>query len=59
MVRFPQWKSAVNAGGQKPADPFRIAGNLYYVGTQDVTSFLVTGPQGHVLIDGGCPATPR
>ena len=40
---------------QAPFEPFRIAGNLYYVGTGDVTSFLLTGPQGHVLIDGGHP----
>ena len=38
---------------QVPFEPFRVAGNLYYVGTDDVTSFLLTGPQGHVLIDGG------
>jgi metallo-beta-lactamase class B len=44
-------------GGQKPAEPFRIAGNLYYVGTNDVTAFLLTGPEGHVLIDGGREAT--
>ena len=44
-------------GGQKFAEPFRIAGNLYYVGANDVTSFLITGPQGHVLIDGGYPRT--
>lgn len=24
-----QWKSVTDHGGQKPADPFRIAGNLY------------------------------
>jgi hypothetical protein len=30
--------------------PFRIAGNLYYVGANDVTSFLLSGPEGHVLI---------
>ena len=34
-----------------------IAGNLYYVGANDVTAFLLTGPEGHVLIDGGSPAT--
>jgi metallo-beta-lactamase class B len=51
------WKSASDDGGQKPAEPFRIAGNLYYVGANDVTSFLITGPAGHVLIDGGYPGT--
>jgi len=37
--------------------PFQIADNLYYVGATGVTSFLLTGPQGHVLIDGGYPET--
>ena len=52
-----KWREATNNGGQKPAEPFRIAGNLYYVGANDVTSFLITGPEGHVLIDGGYPGT--
>lgn len=38
--------------------PFRIAGNLYYVGREDVSVFLVTSPDGHVLIDGGYPYSP-
>jgi metallo-beta-lactamase class B len=58
IVAFVNWKSAINRGGQKPAEPFRIAGNLYYVGASDVSAFLITGPQGHVLIDGGYPGTP-
>jgi metallo-beta-lactamase class B len=37
----------------QPVEPFRIAGNLYYVGASDITSFLITTPQGHILIDGG------
>src|SRR3954468_23151837 len=55
---FRQWLEATRRGGQKPAEPFRIAGNLYYVGANDVSSFLITGPQGHILIDGGYPGTP-
>ena len=38
--------------------PFRIAGNFYYVGREDVSVFLVTSPQGHVRIDGGYPDSP-
>ncbi len=49
------WRSAIRANRQVEFTPFRIAGNLYYVGTPDVTAFLLTGPQGHVLIDGGYP----
>jgi metallo-beta-lactamase class B len=54
---FIKWKEVSNNGGQISNTPFRIAGNLYYVGTHDVTSFLLTGPNGHVLIDGGYPGT--
>ncbi len=37
----------------QPVEPFRIAGNLYYVGASDITSYLITTPKGHILIDGG------
>jgi metallo-beta-lactamase class B len=57
VVLYGKWRDASNRGGQLAADPFRIAGNLYYVGANDVTSFLITGPEGHVLIDGGYPGT--
>jgi metallo-beta-lactamase class B len=52
-----KWKESSDRGGQRYAEPFRIAGNFYYVGANDVASFLVTGPEGHVLIDGGYPGT--
>jgi len=54
-VAITQWRAAIKRNRQIPFAPFRIAGNLYYVGTSDVTAFLLTGPQGHVLIDGGYP----
>ncbi len=42
-----------------PYAPFRIAGNLYYVGTYDLACYLITTPQGHILINTGlAPATP-
>jgi len=44
-------------GGQQPAEPFRIAGNFYYVGANDISAFLITGPEGHVVLDGGYPTT--
>jgi len=37
----------------QPYEPFRIAGNLYYVGTYDLACYLVTTPQGHILINSG------
>src|SRR3982750_4090432 len=54
---FIAWKENSDNGGAKPAEPLRIAGNLYSVGASDVASFLITGPDGHVLIDGGYPGT--
>jgi metallo-beta-lactamase class B len=57
VVLFLKWKDNSDHGGQKPAEPFRIAGNFYYVGANDVASFLLTRPEGHVLIDGGYPGT--
>ncbi|WP_033925959.1 subclass B3 metallo-beta-lactamase [Sphingomonas sp. 35-24ZXX] len=36
----------------EPFAPFTIAGNLHYVGTATVSAFLITTPDGHVLIDG-------
>ena len=37
----------------KEVAPYRIAGNLYFVGTQDLGCYLVTTPKGHVLINTG------
>lgn len=42
-----------------PTEPFRIADNLYYVGTAGLGSYLLTGPQGHVLIDGAMPISAK
>ena len=51
------WKVTVDRSGPGPADPFRIAGNFYYVGADAVSAFLITGPEGHVVLDGGYPST--
>ena len=31
--------------------PFKIVGNIHYVGGTDMTVFLITTPEGHILID--------
>jgi metallo-beta-lactamase class B len=43
--------------GNKPADPFRIADNLYFVGSSDIGSYLITTLAGHILIDAGYVST--
>jgi len=41
----------------RPFPPFRIAGNIYYVGTSGVAQFLIVTPQGHILLDSGFEAS--
>jgi metallo-beta-lactamase class B len=41
----------------QPVAPFRIIGNIYYVGASDVTSFLIVTPAGDILLDGGFQET--
>jgi metallo-beta-lactamase class B len=52
-----QWNAAIRRNRSVPDEPFQVAGNLYSVGSTGVTSFLLVGPEGHVLIDGGYPET--
>jgi metallo-beta-lactamase class B len=35
----------------KPTEPFKMIGNVYYVGTDGLASYLITSPQGHILVD--------
>jgi len=37
----------------QPVEPFRVLDNLYFVGMNEITSFLVTTREGHILLDGG------
>lgn len=37
----------------KEYKPFRIVGNLYYVGTYDLACYLITTPKGNILINTG------
>jgi metallo-beta-lactamase class B len=37
----------------KPREPFKIFGNTYYVGTDGLSSILVVGDAGLILLDGG------
>jgi metallo-beta-lactamase class B len=31
--------------------PHKVIGNIYYVGTKSLTSYLITTPQGHILVN--------
>ncbi len=42
-----------NSEWTKPTEPFRIAGNVYYVGTYDLACYLITTDEGNILINTG------
>jgi len=41
-----------------PIAPFRIADNLYYVGSQDLASYLVVTTKGNILINANLASSP-
>lgn len=61
MIRL--WMAAMIAAGgvyaqsnpswTRPFPAHRIAGNLFYVGTEDLACFLIATPQGHILVNTG------
>ena len=50
-------KDPVSRSWNQPVAPFRILGNIYYVGASDVTAYLIATPKGHIVIDGGFEET--
>jgi len=54
----PEWASACEGSEDydKPAPPVRIHGNTYLVGSCGISSILIVGDRGHILIDGGTEA---
>ena len=47
-----------NPSWTTPIAPFRIADNLYYVGSQDLASYLVATPEGNILINANLASSP-
>ena len=37
----------------EPVKPFNVIGNVYYVGATEVSSYLITTSEGHILLDSG------
>ena len=54
QVKEPQ---SFNEDWSKPYEPFRIVGNVYYVGTYDLACYLITTSNGHILINTGLAAS--
>src|SRR5262245_9064563 len=43
--------ATAKADWTEPYPPFKIAGNLYYVGSKGLANYLIATPQGHILIN--------
>ena len=50
-------KDPVSRSWNQPVEPFRIVGNLYYVGASDIASYLIATTDGLIVIDGGFEET--
>ena len=59
-IATAQPDDATRQAWNRPVKPFRVVGNIYYVGAEGVASYLITTPQGHILMDSGFAETvPR
>ena len=45
------YKAPAQNDWTEPFPAFRIAGNLYYVGSKGLANYLITTPEGHILIN--------
>ena len=50
--------SQTNPEWTTPFPPHRVIGNVYYVGSKDLAAFLITTPQGHILINSNLASSP-
>ncbi|HEV3061460.1 MAG TPA: subclass B3 metallo-beta-lactamase [Vicinamibacterales bacterium] len=48
-----------DADWTRPFPPFRIIGNIYWVGSYDLSTYLITTPQGNILINTGVGDTAK
>jgi metallo-beta-lactamase class B len=46
-----------NADWTRPFPPFKLIGNVYWVGTYDLSTYLITTDAGHILINTGFAET--
>src|SRR5215467_2693558 len=49
----PEARARFHGEMSQGVDPFHIIGNIYYVGARNIASYLITTPQGHIMIDTG------
>ena len=49
----PEQRAPFHGPYSEREEPFRLVGNIYYVGAKNISSHLITTPEGHILIDTG------
>lgn len=47
--------AASNPDWVEPYEPFRVIGNIHFVGPRGLGAWLITGDDGHILLDAGLP----
>jgi metallo-beta-lactamase class B len=58
---FAAWPSLAQTDPDwtRPFPPFRIVGNIYWVGSYDLSTYLITTPEGNILINTGIGDTAK
>lgn len=59
---FAQAQTALaqdNEEWTRPFPPFKMIGNIYWVGSYDLSTYLITTPQGHILVNTGVGDTAQ
>ncbi|HZC43161.1 MAG TPA: subclass B3 metallo-beta-lactamase [Acidobacteriaceae bacterium] len=51
-------RAQIDPSWTAPQKPFRIAGNLYYVGSRDLAAYLITTSAGNILINANLKSSP-
>jgi metallo-beta-lactamase class B len=58
LPALPQSNNFQNSSWTRPFPPFHIAGNLYYVGSEDLAAYLIVTPSGNILINSNLESSP-
>ncbi|MFM2169287.1 MAG: hypothetical protein RIS79_3658, partial [Verrucomicrobiota bacterium] len=59
LCLLPLSLSQAQSSWTEPFPGHRIAGNLHYVGSRDLASYLITTPEGHILINSSLEESPK
>ncbi len=51
------WAAVGQADWYEPFPAHKVVGDVYYVGSKDLASYLITTPEGHILINSGFEET--